>query len=90
MTTLRSTSDIITALGGIEAVAELTGTSINGVYNWRAGKQFPADTYLLLNAALKAIGDDAPDTLWPMRQAPKKAAKGNASAVRLLRRLAAQ
>ena len=75
MKTLRSTSDIIDALGGIEAMAELTGTSINGVYNWRAGTQFPADTYRLLKDELKAIDIDAPDHLWPMRQAPKKAAR---------------
>jgi len=75
MTTLRTTSEIIDALGGIEAMAELTGTSENGVYNWRAGKQFPADTYRLLNDELKEIGHDAPDHLWPMRTAPKKAAK---------------
>ena len=90
MTTLRTTSDIINALGGIETMAELTGTSVNGVYNWRAGKQFAADTYRLLKDALEEIGHDAPDTLWPMRQAPKKAAKGTVSAAKLLRRAAAQ
>jgi len=75
MSTFRTTNDVINALGGIDAMAELTGTSVNGVYNWRAGKQFPADTYLLIRAELKAIGHDAPDHMWPMRQAPKKTAK---------------
>ena len=75
MKTLRSTADIIDALGGIETVAELTGTSVNGVYNWRAGKQFPADTYLLIKEYLKVINATAPDHLWPMRVAPKKVAR---------------
>jgi hypothetical protein len=75
MITLRTTAGIIDALGGNEALADLANISINAVYNWRAGKQFPADTYLLLKEALKAIDADAPDYLWPMRQAPKKAAR---------------
>jgi hypothetical protein len=75
MKTLRSTADIIDALGGIEAMAELTGTSENGVYNWRSGKQFPADTYRLIKDELKEIDADAPDHLWPMRVAPKRAVR---------------
>lgn len=70
---LRTTSDVINALGGIAALAQLTGVSNPGVYNWRAGRQFPADTYLLIKAELKALGHDAPDHLWPMRT--KKAAR---------------
>jgi len=75
MAHLRTTAAIIDALGGIAAMAELTGTSANGVYNWRSGPQFPADTYLLIKSELKKIGKDAPDFLWPMRLAPKKAAR---------------
>jgi len=71
MKKLRTTEDVIIALGGIFKVSELTNTSVNGVYNWRAGKQFPADTYLLLKDELKDIGMDAPDTMWPMRRRRK-------------------
>jgi len=70
---LRTTSDVIDALGGVAALARMTGVSNPGVYNWRAGRQFPADTYLLIKAELKALGHDAPDHLWPMRQAKKAA-----------------
>jgi hypothetical protein len=72
MTTLKTTAEVITALGGIDAMSELTGTSINGVYNWRADKQFPADTYRLIKDELMDIGADAPDYLWPMRVPPKR------------------
>lgn len=75
MATLRTTSTIIDALGGNAAVSELTKTSVNGVSNWRASGQFPADTYLLIKNAIKAIDVEAPDYLWPMRQATKKAAR---------------
>ena len=75
MAKLRTTSDVIDALGGIDAMSELTGTSVNCVYNWRSGRQFPADTYRLLKDELEKIGHDAPDHMWPMRQAPKKAAR---------------
>jgi len=71
MKKLRTTEDVIIALGGIPAMAKLTNTSVNGVYNWRAGKQFPADTYLLIRAELAERGLAAPDSMWPMRQKPK-------------------
>lgn len=75
MVKLRTTSEVIDALGGIRALSELTRTSINGIYNWRAVGQFPADTYIVIREALGEIGKSAPDHLWPMRQAPKKAAR---------------
>jgi hypothetical protein len=75
MAKLRTTSEVIDALGGNQALSDMTSTSVNGVYNWRAVGQFPADTYLLLKDALDKIDMNAPDHLWPMRQAPKKAAR---------------
>jgi DNA-binding phage protein len=71
---LNTAADVVDALGGIHAVAEITGTKRSGIYNWLATGQFPADTYLLLQTELKIRNLVAPDYLWPMRQAvqPKK------------------
>jgi len=70
--------DVIDALNGNAAVAELTDSSMNSVYNWRAANKFPADTYLLIQSELKARGRVAPDKLWPMRTLAVKRRKKNA------------
>jgi hypothetical protein len=71
---LTTAEAVVDALGGVLAVAEMTGTKRSGVYNWLAAGRFPADTYLLLRDELKARNMSAPNYLWPMRQpiAPKK------------------
>jgi|KBSMisStaDraftv2_1062788.scaffolds.fasta_scaffold171842_5 hypothetical protein len=68
MTNIASVEDVIDALNGNVAVAEITSASLTAVYNWRAAGKFPADTYLLIQDELRARGRVAPDHLWPMRQ----------------------
>lgn len=64
MATLNSVPEVIDALGGMPAVADLTGRKSNVVWNWKDRKAFPANTYTVLKAALRAKGVDAPDALW--------------------------
>jgi len=54
MEPLRTTSDVISALGGIQAVVALTGRSTQAVWNWKNRGVFPAWTYLALTGALAA------------------------------------
>ena len=64
--TLKSTKEVISALGGIEAVAKLTDSQYSAVGNWSAFDQFPAKTYVILKKALIRKGHAAPDSLWHM------------------------
>lgn len=64
MVTLTSVPDVINVLGGMPAVADLTGRKSNVVWNWKDRKAFPANTYAVMKAALHARGVDAPDSLW--------------------------
>jgi hypothetical protein len=70
---LHTANAVVVALGGTRAVAELTGRSDPAVSNWRKADSFPANTYLLLKAALEAKGVTAPDTLWGMGQSSELA-----------------
>jgi len=65
---LRSAWHIIGALGGIGAVAELTGSLRTSVHNWRAAKRFPASVYKVMTDALAARGVTAPAALWGQRE----------------------
>lgn len=67
MDELRTTSQVMDALGGNSAVAELTGSSNKAVWNWRVSETFPSNTYVAMTAALAAIGRSAPATLWGMK-----------------------
>ena len=67
MQTLSSIEQVIEALGGTKAVAELTNrASPSAVPNWKLRKSFPLNTYLVMKAALHAKGASAPDALWKM------------------------
>ena len=63
---LSTTSEVVKALGGIAAVAEMTGSSYNAACNWQAFPNFPPKTYLVLSRALRARGYSAPASLWGM------------------------
>jgi len=65
---LTTTSDVIEALGGNPAVAEITGSTTKAVWNWRGFKAFPSNTYIMLTEALRAKGLSAPDSLWGMKE----------------------
>lgn len=65
---LTSTVDVIDALGGIQATAELTGSSYKATANWKSFATFPANTYLVMTQALAGKGLSAPASLWGMRE----------------------
>ena len=68
---LRTVEDVISELGGNNAVRELTnrGGTPSTVLMWKVRKAFPPNTYAVMKAALHAKGADAPDSLWNMAQA---------------------
>lgn len=68
MDEIRDTSEIIDALGGNIAVAELTGATAKAVSNWRGFETLPSNTFVILSAALVRIGKTAPPSLWGMRE----------------------
>ncbi|HWP88360.1 MAG TPA: hypothetical protein VNM70_10805 [Burkholderiales bacterium] len=65
---LRSARHVIGALGGIGAVAELTGSLRTAVHNWRAAKRFPASVYKVMTEALAERGATAPAALWSQKE----------------------
>lgn len=65
---LKTTSQVVEALGGKDAVAKLTGRSWSAVWNWEDRKAFPPNTYTILKAKLEEAGASAPDSLWGMGQ----------------------
>jgi hypothetical protein len=71
---LASTSEIIDKLGGISAVAVLTGSKYNAVANWVNAAKFPSNTYVAMTDALRAKGLHAPASLWGMKE-PAEAAE---------------
>jgi hypothetical protein len=70
MDTLKTVEEVISTLGGVKAVQELTRRgSESAVPNWKLRKSFPTNTYAVLKAALEAKGFTAPDELWGMEAA---------------------
>jgi hypothetical protein len=67
--TLTTTREVMAALGGIKAVASLTGRKYSAVSMWTVGSdpQFPSNSFVVMNAALAAIGKSAPPSLWGMK-----------------------
>lgn len=64
---LKTAEDVIDALGGLPALAKLTGRKDSGVpWNWKAAGRFPPNTFLLMQGALRARGYRAPAELWGM------------------------
>lgn len=66
---LTTTREVMAALGGIKAVASLTGRKYSAVSMWVVGAdpQFPSNSFVVMNAALAAIGKSAPPSLWGMK-----------------------
>jgi hypothetical protein len=64
---LRTTLDVIIALGGNQPVADLTDSTNKAVSNWRGFETFPSNTYVAMISALHAIGKTAPASLWNMK-----------------------
>ena len=64
---LRTLPDVINALGGIQAVAELTGQTYSNAANWNSWRPtFPPSTYVVMMNALIKRGFTAPYSLWRM------------------------
>ncbi len=64
---LATTSAVIKALGGNQAVGELIGGgSPQQISNWNRQPQFPAHTYVVMTDALAKLGLTAPASLWKM------------------------
>lgn len=74
MEPLRTTSDVIAALDGIQAVVTLTGRSTQAVWNWKNRGVFPAWTYLALTRALAEKNLTADPSLFRMIAADGAAA----------------
>lgn len=68
MQELSTTSEVMDALGGNDAVADVTGSKPKAVWNWRKAGTFPSNTYVAIAAALEAKGFTAPASLWGMKQ----------------------
>ena len=64
-----TTSAIIDALGGVPAVAALTGSKPAAVSNWLNFSHFPSRFYALMLDALHERGLHAPASLWGMAAA---------------------
>jgi hypothetical protein len=65
---LTSTAAVVDALGGIQAVAYLTGSNYKAAANWKSFATFPAKTFLVMTDALERIGKSAPASLWGMTE----------------------
>lgn len=68
-TELNSAAAVVDALGGISAVATLTGRNYKAAAMWKSLNKFPANTYLILTKALADKGESAPIELWGMAPA---------------------
>ncbi len=64
---LETTRDVIVALGGIKAVATLTGRRYSAAANWNQFSKFPANTFHVMQLALQERGLAAPIALWGMK-----------------------
>jgi len=67
-TELTTTTEVMDALGGNAAVAEITNSTPKAAWNWRGFETFPANTYLAMTQALAERGFSAPPSLWGMRE----------------------
>ena len=66
MKTLSTAAAVFDALGGIGAVAELTGAKYVTAHHWKMVGYFPPKTFVLLVGALAKRGCEAPTELWKM------------------------
>ena len=63
---LVTTSEVIDKLGGVGAIAAITGRKYSAAHNWKSFETFPANTFLVLQQALRERGYEAPASLWGM------------------------
>jgi hypothetical protein len=68
MKTLRTTTDVLAALGGTDRIRDIFDVSPQVISNWRVRNRFPSHTYVIFMGLLDDNGLDAPNKLWPMRR----------------------
>ena len=62
---LKTFDEVISALGGVAAVARLCGVRPPGVCHWRVRhKQFPAEYFWIMTGELDRLGYTVPRTLF--------------------------
>ena len=66
---LHTATEVIDALGGLNAVASMFNVGYTAAHNWKASGQFPARKYAAMAAALRERGHTAPASLWGMVEA---------------------
>lgn len=52
------------ALGGDNAIADLTRRTYKAANNWKTFNRFPADTYHIMQCKLRKLGHTASPKLW--------------------------
>jgi hypothetical protein len=77
---LRTTGEVIDALGGTAKCARLLGRPPQVISNWRRSPNFPPEMYLALTAILAGRGKTAPASLWRMESPPRPAPAEGAAA----------
>lgn len=70
---LTTTAAVMDALGGIDKVAELTGSGYKAAANWKAFPKFPSRTFVVMTAELERLGLRAPVSLWGMVESERVA-----------------
>ncbi len=65
---LTTTEEVVHALGGTRAVAELTGRKYTAAAHWAKFDTFPSNTFLVISAELERRGFSAPASLWNMQE----------------------
>lgn len=67
---LTSFNEVMHALGGIKAVAEMTRNSRSSLWNWKQAGQFPPRHYRMMREALFERGCIADLRLWAFSSTP--------------------
>lgn len=71
---LTSADAVFEALGGMDAVLELTGARYKTAHVWKQIGSFPSKFYVLMTAELERRGYSASPDLWDMRQPARASA----------------
>jgi len=64
---LKTAAEVIDALGGTQAVADMFRIGYGAAWNWRI-RGLPADTYAAMQRELNHRGYMAPAVLWSQRE----------------------
>jgi hypothetical protein len=75
---LKTTGEVMAALGGTTAVARLTNRKVTAASNWQSFDKFPANTFVVMTEALRRIGKRAPASLWGMVEPAASSASAQA------------